>query len=207
MITTIYLMRHSKKIDYKIDDKNNDEIQLINEKVILSVAGEKRAELYSNLDELQNVNYIVSSNYVRAMSTAKYIAEINKINLHINEEFGERKFGIDHWDELPDNFYDQQFYDDNYKIKNGESQRDVRERMYNAIINLLSQHKGERIVILSHKTAIIYLLRKWCNIEKNKSYSFNGLDFFNGNFQSPELFKLEFDDKNNLLSIRNIRLE
>ena len=207
MITTIYLMRHSKKIEYRINDKCADVLQLINEKEILSVEGEKRAEFYANLDELQNINHIISSNYVRTMSTAKYIAENNKIDLHINEEFDERKFGIDNCEELPGDFYERQFYDDNYKIKNGECQREVRERMYNAIIRVLNNHKGQRTVILSHSTAIIYLLRKWCNIEKNKNFNFNGIDFFDGKFQAPELFKLEFGKNNKLLSIENIRPE
>ena len=35
----------------------------------------------------------------------------------------ERKFGIDFWDELPDNFERKQFSDENYKLNNGENQK------------------------------------------------------------------------------------
>ena len=38
-------------------------------------------------------------------------------------DLGERKFGIDFWDELPDNFERKQFSDENYKLNNGENQK------------------------------------------------------------------------------------
>ena len=46
-----------------------------NEKNPLSVRGEEKAKIMSEIDELRNVEVLVSSHYVRAMSTAKYIAE------------------------------------------------------------------------------------------------------------------------------------
>lgn len=53
---------------------------------------------------MKNVDVVISSNYVRAIATAKYIAEYNNTNINIIDEFGERKFGIDNRNELPNDF-------------------------------------------------------------------------------------------------------
>ena len=66
-------------------------MQLQNEKWILTNNGEEIAKEKSKLDELQNFDIVFSSNYVRAIGTAKYFTT-DKIN--IDERFGERKFGI-----------------------------------------------------------------------------------------------------------------
>lgn len=112
MKTTIYISRHSESM--KIENSlSSDSIQLKNEKQILSCEGERRAKILSELEELQDVDVVISSNYVRAMSTAKYIADKNNKDLIIMDDFAERKFGIDSWDELPNNFGEKQLEDKN----------------------------------------------------------------------------------------------
>ena len=69
----------------------------------------------------------------------------NKIN--IDERFGERKFGINSWDELPVGFGERQFNDFNYKIGNGESINDVVKREEEALINVLNNNKDKKILI------------------------------------------------------------
>ena len=114
-MTTIYFIRHSETLKY-INLNNSDSLQLQNEKWILTKAGEEIANEKSRLEELQNFDIVFSSNYVRAIGTAKYFTS-DKIN--IDERFGERKFGINSWDELPTDFGERQFNNFNYKIGNG----------------------------------------------------------------------------------------
>ena len=76
MKTTIYISRHSQPMKLNFD-KSSDCLQLQNEKQILSIEGERRAKILSELDELKNVDVVISSNYVRAIETAKYISEKN----------------------------------------------------------------------------------------------------------------------------------
>ena len=71
----------------------NEDTQISNEKIPLSAKGEKQAENVSNIKELNNIYTLWSSNYVRAISTAKYIALNNKIDINIDEKLGERKLG------------------------------------------------------------------------------------------------------------------
>ena len=69
------------------------------------------------------------------------------------------------WNELPENFEKKQLLDENYKINNGESQKEVRNRMLSAITKILKENKSKNIAIVSHGTSISYLLKKWCNVE------------------------------------------
>lgn len=210
MKTIIYISRHSQPM--KVENTlSNDNLQLQNEKQILSPKGERRAKILSEIDELQDIDVVISSNYVRTMSTAKYIADKNNKELIVIDDFGERKFGINSWDELPENFENKQLEDESYKMLNGESRKEVTQRMLNALNNVLYEYKGKRIAIVSHATAMNFLFMKWCEIksytedECSRKFYFNDKEFFDGKYFAPELFKLEFED-NELIDIKNIKV-
>jgi len=200
-MTTIYFMRHSEALKYN-NINNSDSLQIQNEKWPLTEKGENIAKEKSRIEELQNFDIVYSSNYVRAISTAKYFT-LDKIN--IDERFGERKFGINSWDELPVDFGERQFNDFNYKIGNGESINDVVKREEEALINVLNNNKDKKILIVGHSTALAALFSKWCKIDYTGPYTFNGKELFDGKWNYCETFKLEFDNDNNLVSIMNIR--
>ncbi len=207
-MTTIYLIRHSKPM--KVNNTlNNDNLQIQNEKQFLSIEGEQIAQNKLNNTELDNIDVLFSSNYVRTMQTAKYLAEKNNLEIKVISDLGERKFGIDSWEQLPENFEREQFLDENYKIGNGESQKEVRERMYSTVMKILSEYNNKRVAIISHATAISYLLKKWCDIQlvnDKLRYSFNNKILLDGYFNYCETFKLEFDDDYKLIDIKNIEL-
>ena len=195
-MTTIYLMRHSIALKNINNDYSNDILQLQNEKMPLSIEGEELASNISKESELQNIDVVISSNYVRAMSTAKYIANANNVNLILNSDFGERKFGINSWDELPSDFGLRQNNDENYKMGDGESQKEVRERVYKALMKVIDEYRDKRVVIVSHGSAILWLLKQWCDVDlKNKCITFNGKVILEDNVYNCTTFKLEFDDK------------
>lgn len=178
------------------NDYNNESLQLQNEKMPLSIEGEELASNISKEEELQSIDVVISSNYVRAMATAKYISNINKLNLIVNSAFGERKFGVNSWDELPTDFGLRQNNDENYKMGDGESQKEVRERVYKALMKVIDEYKDKRIVIVSHGSAILWLLKQWCDIDlKNKCIIFNDKLILYDNIFNCTTFKLEFDNK------------
>ena len=203
-MTTIYLMRHSIALKNINNDYNNESLQLQNEKMPLSIEGEELASNVSKESELQNIDVVISSNYVRAMSTAKYISKANNVNLIVNSAFGERKFGVDSWDDLPSDFGLRQNDDENYKIGDGESQKEVRERVYKALMKVIDEYKDKRIVIVSHGSAILWLLKQWCDVNlKNKCITFNDKLIIYDNIFNCTTFKLEFDD-NKLVNIDKV---
>ncbi len=112
MSTTMYLIRHSKPLKVN-NNLNNDNLQIQNEKSSLSIEGEQMAKEKLNNKELNNIDALYSSNYVRAIQTAKYLAENNNIEINIISNLGERKFGIDSWEQLPESFERKQILDEN----------------------------------------------------------------------------------------------
>lgn len=205
--TVIYLIRHSEPLNDKKYISSSDSLQIENEKNPLSVEGEEKAKKLCLIGEMQNIDLVISSNYVRAISTAKYLAHQNKIDINIIEDFGERKFGINSWDEKPKNFTQRQLEDENYKMPNGESRKETADRMYNALFKVLNEYSGKRIAIVSHGTAITYLFMKMFNYKKGTmNIQFNGKSIIDENFiwNAPEVFKLVFDD-NELIDVRNVR--
>jgi len=204
-MTTVYLVRHSEPFKvHKGIEETKEDILFSNIKTPLSVDGELLAQTKSKEKEFDNIDVVWSSNYVRAMSTAKYFAHRNNLKVNISELLGERKHGIKSWDELPSDFELHQFQDENYKIGDGESQKVVRERMYDKLITIINENKGKRILIVGHSTATAYLLSNWCDISYDSDYKFNNKIFFDGKWDYLETFKLTFDENNNLINIKNI---
>ena len=207
---TIYLIRHSKSLKSKNLNFTNDLTnQEKNEKLPLSVEGENIA--YNLAKKFENkIDEIWSSNYERAISTAKYIAELNNINININEDFNERKLGNDK--NIDESFWLTQLYEDDAKPLNGESRHEVRTRMLNGLMNIINNiEENKTIAIVSHATAITFLLMNWCKLEsatlekKKRHLTFNNKDVINDSFNTPEVFKLEFEN-NELISVERIHL-
>ena len=114
MTTTIYLIRHANTFkEHKGLVYVNEPLLIQNEKEPLSILVEKNASIFFRNKEFQNIDTVWSSNYVRALSTAKYIAHYNNTVVNIDETFNERIHGVDSYKELPDNFEFLQFNDEN----------------------------------------------------------------------------------------------
>lgn len=204
-MTIVYLMRHSRADIDRFYVKDED-FKIQNEKYILSVEGETLAKEYSEIEELKDIDMVVSSNYVRSMSTAKYIAHNNHLPLYIDSLFDERKFGVSNIKEIPEDFFKHQILDKNYKIGDGESRNDVRVRMTKGLIKVMKKNKNKKAVIVSHASSIAFLLTKWCSVDmENGKYTIKYKDkiIING-FDAPDLLKLEFNDKNALVNITRI---
>ena len=205
-MTTLYLVRHSEpfKVHMGIEEVD-DTILLSNIKSPLSINGEHLAETISNNKEFSNLDVVWSSDYVRAMSTAKYFAFNNNLKVNVSNKLGEREHGINSWNELPEDFERKQFLDENYKVGNGESQKETKEREYSFLLKILKEYSNKRILIVGHSTAFAFLLSYWCEVSYDKEYYFNGIPFFDGKWNYCETFKLEFDDNNNLINIQNLK--
>ncbi len=214
MDTVVYFIRHSvrfKNTELIESYRTNQSELLKNEKIILSVTGERRSEILSNEEELQNIDVVYTSNCVRTLQTSKYLLEKQKLKVNIDDRFDERRVGIPNEDKVSD-WYTQQYIDENYKTVGGESQLEVRDRMYEALMEVVNANKGKRIAIFSHGYAITFLLLKWCELENINSnhilkINFKGETIFNKRLNSPEVFKLILDSNNEVKSIENIEFD
>jgi len=210
-MTTLYLIRHSVRMKQnKIEKYNTNQDNLIlNEKIILSSEGEKRAKLLSEKEELKNIDVVYASNCVRTLQTAKYLLEKQNLSITIDDRLDERRVGISNGEIYPD-WFERQYKDENFKKVGGESQKDVRNRMDEAITEILKQHENKRIAIFTHGYAITFYLLKYCKLiditDEKLKYEFNNKILFDKKINAPEVFKLTFD-KEKLKSIELIEFE
>ena len=73
---------------------------------------------------------------------------------------------------------------------------------------ILNENKNKRIAIVSHATAISFLIKKWCDIEiiNNKlRYSFKNNILLEGHIEYCTGFKLEFAEDNHLINIEFLK--
>lgn len=194
--TIIYLIRHSEQLKIEGFKRVNEDNQISNEKIVLSVNGEIKAKELSELEELKNIDAIWSSNYVRAISTAKYIAEVNNLLINIDSNLNERKLGnletLKELGKLKKHTYtEEQLLDENLKNIDGESRKEVYKRMNAALNNILKENLGKRIAIVSHGAAIKFLLMNWCKLNKDCKLVYDNKTIID--LKSPSAIKLEFE--------------
>lgn len=206
-MTTIYLIRHSVRMKRDdIETYNTTQPRIIKEeKIILSSEGEKRAEILSKEEELQNIDVLYTSNCVRTLATAKYMMESQNLKAHIDERLDERRVGKPNDDIYPDWFV-RQYKDFDYKTEGGESLREVQHRFNEVINEILEKHENKRIAVFAHGYAITSYLLKYCKLmhvsEDRLEIEYNGKTLYNRRLNAPEVFKLTFDNK----EIKNIEL-
>lgn len=206
-MTTLYLIRHSVRMKRDdIETYNTPQPKIIKEeKIILSSEGERRAEILSKEDELQNIDVLYTSNCVRTLQTAKYMMESQNLKAHIDERLDERRVGKPNDDIYPDWFV-RQYKDFDYKTEGGESLREVQHRFNEVINEILEKYENKRIAVFAHGYAITSYLLKYCKLmhvsEDRLEIEYNGKTLYNRRLNAPEVFKLTFDNK----EIKNIEL-
>ena len=204
----VYLIRHSEQLKIKNEEEKNEQIK--NEKIILSVEGEKKAEKLSKNSQLKNIEELWSSNYVRAISTAKYIANENKIEINISSKLGERKLGdlktLKEMAKQKKNSYTtEQLLDKQLKNKDGENCEEVSKRMEEKIQEIVENTTAKKIAIVSHGAAIKFYLSNYCQIDENINFIYNGKILIKENLESPDIIELSFI-KNKLNNINHISM-
>lgn len=205
--TIIYLIRHAETVQEKGSRNTNENFQMINEKEILSVQGEKQAEKLSENIELQNIDVIWSSDYTRAKATAKYIANKNNLQYNLDKRLCERKLG--NIEDLAKFMNDKETRDPSreqlvfpeFKTRDGESANDTNKRMNKFIDEILEKHKGKRIAVISHGGAIKFYLLSYCKVNERLNLEYKGKELF---ITSPCLLKMTFKE-NKLISLEQIK--
>lgn len=207
MDTVVYLICHSEATSKNNLNviSNHDTTQVNNEKIMLSVSGEKKAEELSKLKELQNIDAVYSSSYVRALGTAKYIALESNTIINVDDRLDERKIG-NIGDMSWKDFSRLQSKDFNFKLSGGESLNQTKKRIVEAMKNILMFENGNRVAVVSHSTTLTCLLSAWCEIGHNYDdeiiLTYDEDTIVDGHWTAPMVIKVVFDG----MSVENIEL-
>ena len=67
---------------------------------------------------------------------------------------------------------------------------------------------GKKALIVTHSSAITFMLSKWCDVEYNGRYIIRYKDkvIIDG-FGAPDLIELKFNEKNKLVKIRRVEIK
>ena len=205
MKTIIYLVKHAEELKENGIKNVSDNTQLINEKYILSVRGEEQSRILSENPELNNIDILWSSSYVRAKATAKYIAYRNNIEINIDSSLNERRLG--NLEDLSKWMKNKKFgvvqaylQDKKWKAREGESCEEATKRVTHFLQKILNENNGKRIVLVSHGALISFLLTNWCDLNEKMDLVFNNKII---EIKEPSITKLIFDNQK-LINIKSI---
>ena len=151
-MTTVYFVRHAEPNF----NNHNDMARKLTEK------GLEDRKLVTEFLWDKNIDFVLSSPYKRAVDTVKDFSDKKNLDIHIIEDFRERK--IDSvWIEDYEAFCKAQWEDFNYKLSDGETLGEVQKRNMEALNYVLKQYEGKNIVIGSHGTALSTIINYYDN--------------------------------------------
>jgi len=149
-MTEVYLIRHSLKMRAPVEGKT-PAFDLMQP---LSAEGEERAKRLLGFPELRNADFAVASNMSRALATIRYLIEADRVPFSIDDRLREMPNGKRPEQEPFSHFMRRIWEDPSFCYPGGESVQSCRARMEAAILEAVSRHPGEKLLIASHGRAI-----------------------------------------------------
>lgn len=73
--------------------------------------------------------------------------------------------------------------------------------MYKSLMEVLEDDK--KIAIVTHSTAMLFLLMKWCNITKDNIF-YNDKIIADTKVDNCDIFELTFDNNKDLINIKKV---
>ncbi len=149
--TKIFMIRHGEVANAldRCYNGHND--------VDLSSEGLRQMKLIADRLNEKPIKAVYSSDLQRASKGARMIAGRHSLAPIVLKELRELNYGI--WegrrlDEIkrlyPDDVIDRYNNIEHYRIQGGETLLEMRERVLSAVNNIINQHKGDAVVIVSH---------------------------------------------------------
>lgn len=141
--TNIYFVRHAQP-DFSV---KNDRQRPLTQK------GMRDRELATKALQNIKIKKVYSSPYKRAFDTVKHLADINNLEIHVVEDFRERKANDEGVADFK-SFSRKQWEDFNFKLKSGECLKEVQQRNITALFKVLKNNLGSNVVVGTHGTAL-----------------------------------------------------
>lgn len=172
-MTKLYMVRHGETEWNKVSKvQGRTDIEL-------SDKGIKQAQLLAKRLACEDINFVYSSSLKRALRTAEIAAEHKKCRIVKSDKYHEICLGP--WEGMTINEIKEKFSEHfrvykedpaNFKLPGAETFVDLTERTYNAIMEIVSCHKGGNILLVSHGTAIKAAIIRILGIDINNYTKF-----------------------------------
>lgn len=194
-MTTIYLVSNNCFMNDLLVYK--DYLDLDEKRKIrpLTVNGEKVALTIAKKKILQNADVIYSSSFFSSINTAKYLAEKNNIDIIIDNRIDDRKIGLLEDKNL--NLRNIQEHDFNYKLENGESLNEVKNRVRDLVKEIIKNYENGKVIMFTHNSCILALLSIWAtkgfNYEERLILEYNDEVLFDGLKTDSDIVGIKFD--------------
>ncbi|GAB3066378.1 histidine phosphatase family protein [Virgibacillus ainsalahensis] len=128
----------------------------------LTTIGIRQAYLLSEFFSEQNIKFdkIISSPYLRAIESIKPFAELEDIEINIDDRLTERILSEDPVDDWMD-VVEHSFYHRDFALPGGESANEVIARANIVMEDIFSSKEIENIIIISHGNLLALLLNQY----------------------------------------------
>ena len=130
----------------------------------LSELGHEQARLAAASLAKENINAIYSSDLLRAVQTAEPLAKILGLEIVASPALRERNVGVlegltfdESKEAHPEDYYALVNRNIHHVITEGESYRDLLERITAELRDILRQHRGGRVAIFTHTGALCFM--------------------------------------------------
>ena len=157
-ITRLYLVRHGQSAGNAAGRFGG------HSPTPLSELGKQQAELAAQSLAKEKISAIYSSDLLRAMETARPLANLLNLKINATPVFRERHVGVlegltfdEARERFPDDYYALVNREVAHVITKGESYSQLLDRATNFLYELLRKNSGKRIAVFSHTGTICFL--------------------------------------------------
>lgn len=172
MLTNLYFVRHAHST-YTPDEFKRP----------LSEKGQADAEKITRILKKENIDYVISSPYKRAVQTVEGVTDFTGKEVIIENGFKERILS-----EVPVENFDlaitKVWEEPAFSWEGGESNIIAQKRGVEATLKVLERYEGKNIVVGTHGNIMVLIMNYF-----DKKYGFS----FWKKLNMPDIYKLTFD--------------
>ncbi|KMY45865.1 phosphoglycerate mutase [Bacillus sp. FJAT-27916] len=178
MNTFVYMVRHAES-----PKEGNERTRGLTEK------GNSDVKRVTDILKEEEINIVVSSPYIRSISTVEPLARHIGEEVLIFEDLKERKFYSEN-NRVSDKelfpLLEKSFSESNFALVGGESNDDCQNRAIKVLNELLETFRGEKMVIGTHGIVMTLMMRYF-----DSTYN---LDFLHST-SKPDIYRMEFNEQ------------
>jgi 2,3-bisphosphoglycerate-dependent phosphoglycerate mutase len=172
LLTSLYFVRHAHST-YTPDELKRP----------LSQKGQADAEKITQILKKENIDYVISSPYKRAIQTVEGVTDFTGKEVIIESDFKERILS-----EVPVENFDiaitKVWEEPAFSFEGGESNIIAQKRGVEATLKVLERYEGKNIVVGTHGNLMVLIMNYF-----DKKYGFS----FWKELNMPDIYKLTFD--------------